>query len=686
MRNTLVVLLLTLIAPVTHARQIWVAPNGNDAAPGTQKQPLATPQKARDVAREVIKAGHNVEIILVGGNYELKAPLELGAEDSGAEGKPVVWRAAPGALVRLSAGRTVTGWRTVSDAAVREKLDPTVRDRVLETDLRAQGITDYGEMSSRFGKSGSTGLELFLDDVPMHIARYPNEGFMHITDVLGDSEVNVRGTKGAKEGIFRVDDPRIKRWAGEKDARVSGYWFWDWADERQKIAAIEGDTITLSAPWHSYGYRKGQYFYAFNLLSEIDQPGEWYLDRDTGKLYVLAPNGTPQHAMVSLLPSALTLRGAKNITLQGLTLEGARGDVVTMSDCENVALNRCTVRNSGKWAVRVDGGRNCAVRGAEITGLGDGGVSLSGGDRATLTPSGHSVENCHIHAYSRWDRTYQPGISLNGVGCRAVHNLIHDAPHEAMNLDGNDHVIEYNEIHNVCEETNDAGAIYGGRDWSARGNQIRFNYIHHIYGREAEGANGVYLDDNFSSASIEGNVFEQVQRPIHLGGGRDHQVVNNLFIVCRKALHIDARGLGWRAFGFDELKAGLEKWPYKTPPWSNRYPELLTLLQDQPMAPKGIVVARNIMVDSQWDDIEGTARPYVKMENNLLDAPRSLLQKGTSKDAVPNLNMQAETLRGIGFQPLPVEQMGLFKSAERAVWPVRHEVTKHIWPKGSAMP
>ncbi len=294
MKNALAFLLLTLTASA-HAGQIYVAPNGNDAAPGTQKQPVATPQKARDLAREQIKAGENVEVILRAGNYELKAPLELNAADSGA-----LWRAAPNETVRFSAGRTVANWRKVSDAAVREKLDAAARDRVWESDLKAQNITDYGEMSGGFGKGGSTGLELFLDDVPMHISRYPNEGFMHITEVLGETEVNVRGTKGTKEGIFRADDPRIKRWADEKDARVLGYWFWDWADERHKITSIEGDKITLAPPNHGYGYRKGQYFYGFNLLSEIDQPGEWYLDRESGKLYVLPPNNTaPKQAMVS---------------------------------------------------------------------------------------------------------------------------------------------------------------------------------------------------------------------------------------------------------------------------------------------------------------------------------------------------------------------------------------------------
>ena len=682
MKTTFAFLTIIFSATTTHANQIFVSPNGNDAAPGTQKQPLATPQRARDLAREQIKAGQSVEVLLQSGNYQLQAPLELSEADSGSETKPVIWRAAQGATVRFGAGRAVSKWRKVSDAAVREKLDAAARDRIWESDLKAQNITDYGEMSGGFGKSGNTGLELFLNDVPMHISRYPNEGFMHISEVLGAMPIDVRGTKGTKEGVFRTDDARIQKWKDEKDARVLGYWFWDWADERQKIAAIEGDKITLAAPFHGYGYRKGQYFYGFNLLSEIDQPGEWFLDRESGKLYVLPPtDAAPKEAMVSLLPAVLNIKNARNITFRNIVFEGARDNAITINNCQNVQIIVCTIRNSGKWAARIEGGKNCAVHGCEITGLGDGGVSLSGGDRKTLTPANHVVENCHIYKYSRWDRTYQAGISLNGVGCRALHNLIHDAPHQAMNISGNDHVIEYNEIHNVCEETNDAGALYGWNDWAARGNKIRFNYFHHIYGREAEGANGVYLDDNFSSALIEGNVFEQTQRPIHLGGGRDHQVLNNLFIDCKKALHIDARGLGWRAYGFEELKQKLEKWPYQTPPWSERYPELLTLLQDEPMAPKGIVVARNIFVDSQWDDIEGKAKPFVKMENNLLEAPRALLQNGAAKGSAPNVNINAEAVKHIGFQPLPVVQMGLFKSPERAVWPVKHEVAQHIWPQ-----
>ncbi len=702
-----------LCAAPAFAAQFFVAPTGSDASPGTRLKPFASPLGARDAVRAALKRGEPCEVVLRAGNYELSAPLELGAEDSGSAAKPVVWRAADGESVRLSAGRSISGWKPVSDPQVLERLDPGVRGRVLQVDLKAQSITDYGEMSGGFSQAGSTGIELFLDDAPAHVSRYPNTGFIPISQVLGATPINVGGTKGTKEGVFQVDDPHVARWVGEKDARVLGYWFWDWADQRQSIASIDPATrtLTLAGEPHAFGYRKGQYFYAFNLLSEIDAPGEWFLDRQSGIAYVL-PLGkaAPQHSLVTMLPNAVKMEGASHITLSHLIIEGARETAVTIRNGVGCTIVGCTIRNSGSWAVRVEGGSTCSVRGSDITGTGDGGVSLEGGERKSLTPSNHSVENCHIHDYSRWNRTYRAGVNLTGVGNRAIRNLIDHAPHEAISFSGNDHVIEGNEIHNVCDETNDAGAIYAGRDWTMRGHVIRNNFLHDIYGREAKGANGVYLDDNFSSATIEGNIFQNTMRAIHLGGGRDHQVQNNLFIDCPSALHIDARGLGWRADGFDDLKQKLEAMPYKTQPWSTRYPKLPALLNDEPMAPKGIVVAHNVIIGSNWDDIEKKALPFIAMRDNLLDAPRSLLftvsqslgitahipvgaiprTRGDARFllppstwAGPNLIPDA-SFKAIGFTPIPVDRIGLYASPERASWPVVHQVDVQAWPTSGA--
>ena len=77
------------------------------------------------------------------------------------------------------------------------------------------------------------------------------------------------------------------------------------------------------------------------------------------------------------------------------------------------------------------------------------------------------AENNHIHHYSRLVRTYFPGVAVDGVGNQVRHNLFHDAPHNAVQLAGNEHVIEFNEFHHVCLETDDVGAFRAATGRSA---------------------------------------------------------------------------------------------------------------------------------------------------------------------------------------------------------------------------
>src|SRR6185436_2343821 len=214
------------------------------------------------------------------------------------------------------------------------------------------------------------------------------------------------------------------------------------------------------------------------------------------------------------------------------------------------------------------------VTGAHIFFCGDSGASLNGGTRSTLTPGGLYVEHSHLHHWSGWNPVYHAGITVSGVGNRIAHNSLHDAPHEAIGFGGNDHVIEYNEFHDLVNESNDAGVIYSGRTWSTRGHVIRYNYFHHVYGFNRAGANCVYLDDQFSSALVYGNLFYKVPHAVELGGGRDNYVNNNIFVECGTSISLDARGLGWASGTFGTLSNELVALPYKTPPWSVRYPEL----------------------------------------------------------------------------------------------------------------
>jgi hypothetical protein len=665
-------------APLT----LTVSPAGNDAwsgrltapNPARTDGPLASLMGARDAIRKLKAAGGlptgGVIVDVRKGAYEMAGPLQLTGEDSGTAESPVAYRAHPGETVRIVGGKLLSGWGAVTDPAVLKRLDPAAQGHVVQTDIRAQGVTDYGVMKSASTWANSdAGLQLFYNEKPMTLARWPNKGFAPIVDVAGPTPVDIRGTKGCKEGMIVYQGDRPSRWVGEKDIMLEGYWFWDWADQRQKVASIDTakHTITMEPPYCDFGYRKGQWFYAYNILSELDEPGEWYLDRDRGILYFWPPTPIARsQAMVSISPSLINLNGVSYVTLRGLALEGFRDVAVTVTGGQDNHVIACTIRNGGGWGVHVESSTGSSVVGCDIYQLGDGGITLNGGDRKTLTPGNLVADNNHIHDFSQWNPVYKPGIVLGGDGNRATHNLIDNAPHMGIGFSGNDQVIEYNEFHSLCWQSNDAGIIYAGRDWTMRGNQIRYNYIHHVYGFEGRGCVGIYLDDQFSSADLYGNVLYHVPTAILIGGGRDNTIDNSVFVDCDRVLAIDARGLGWAASGEGGLIEKLKAMPYQTPPWSTRYPQLVNILNEDPMAPRDIKVLHNISWHSRWDAMEGKARSAVILQDTLVDEDPLFVDEAHGDF---RLRSDSPALK-LGFKPIPFDRIGVYKSPDRASWPV----------------
>ena len=288
MKNMLVgeiVVLFALPLAVCGA-DLYVAPNGNDAwsgrfaepQPNGDDGPLASLVGARDRLR-AIRSRQSPEppgpltVHLRGGMYTLAKTFELGSSDSGSKSHPVIYRNYGDEQVRVIGGRAIDRFAPVTDASILARLDESARGKVVQADLKAQGISDLGDPVAA-GKR----LELFFQDRPMSLARWPNEGFTQIAAVVGGELFTSHGREGDKIGKFTYEGDRPSRWKDETDIRLLGYWFWDWADAYQTVESIDTDSrvIHLKAPYHHYGYRKGQRFYAINLLAELQEKVEPY--------------------------------------------------------------------------------------------------------------------------------------------------------------------------------------------------------------------------------------------------------------------------------------------------------------------------------------------------------------------------------------------------------------------------
>ena len=695
-----------LIFPTSLRADFHVAPTGSDANPGSKGKPFASLEAARDAARrELAQTAKRkpITIWLHGGDYVRTNALELTAEDSGTPNAPVVWRAWKNDRVRLLGGRTLPGFQPVTDAAVLSRLDEQARSHVVQLNLRSLGITDYGEMKSRgFGRPTAVAhCELFFDHRPMTLARWPNEGeFAKIAGYPAAQKDEHGGQLGPLANGFNYTGDRPRRWQDTSDLWAHGYWAYDWANSYEQIASIDLDQrlVKTLPPNGHYGFRKDQRIYFLNVLEELDQPGEWFLDRKTGVLYfwppsAVAADGSPPQSsgsarkVTGALPSAATetilsllnqpllkLTGVSNVTFRGLVLEATRANAVEISSGASNRIVGCLIRNIGDSGVVINGGFGHGVESCDIFDTGDGGVDLNGGDRQTLTPGGHFVENCHFQRQGRWSKCYVAAIHMAGVGMRASHNLIHDHPHCAILYWGNDHLMEFNEIHHIALETGDVGAIYTGRDYTFRGNKIRHNFIHHT-GGVGMGSMGVYMDDCVSGTEVFGNVFYKVHWAMFIGGGRDHHVENNHFVDCDPAVRMDGRGLDkspvWHNMVNDFMRGRLTEVPLEL--YRERYPEMKSLDAHygppggpaitgdafKGVPPEGNVVGRNVCV-GKWLDAGWHSTPaMLRLDNNLTNAAPSLATAIKDGSTAGDFSLKKDSPAwALGFQRIPVERIG----------------------------
>jgi len=602
---------------------IFVAASGHDAGSGRKDAPFRSLRRALEELQRLRSQNmgkqREVWIRVAAGDYELGEGLVMGPEHCGD----------PGVATRiLGEGARLLGSLSLASASPRREggllvfdlsaLDARVLDPILP---RGMGRPEKPVSPELFDAAGR-----------MQRARWPNEGYARYGRVLDKGSVprnravdiplekRERGTD--RGGRFVFDNDRLDRWAKEKELWALGYWCWDWAEELLPIAEVDTKTrsILLGLP-HRYGLKKGGTFYVTNAKCELDQPGEYHLDRAAKRLYVMARSDDDRGYRLSILKSPL-LRMDKvhDCELAGLRFGSTRGGAIEIQEGRDIRIDGCEFRDTGLGGIRARG-EGIRITDCLLERIGAAGVSISGGERKTLRHSRNEVAHCEIRHFGQLFRTYRPGIAIGGVGAHIHGNHIHEAPHSGIIFSGNEHVIELNEIDHVLLETGDCGAIYTGRDWTLFGTVIRNNYIHDLPGTQNRWQNGIYLDDMASGIRVEGNVFYRCNSGMLVGGGRHLTIRGNVFVDSKIGIRFDARGVGWMARHIADPKTStlhkrLAAIPIDHEPWASRYPMLKEYLSDRFGRPVGSKVIGNAFFHTRFGKVAD--RDCVEVRDNLV--------------------------------------------------------------------
>lgn len=543
------ILLSVLIYPVgalaqkmPETRHFFVAKDGSDQHKGSKNSPFRSLSKARDAIRQLKESGEyppgGIIVNIMEGEYRLKDGFTLNKLDGGNEQAKVVYRAFPGDEVWLTGGvkLDVENFKKISDTDILQRLPENSKKWAYQYDLKKHGVKGYDQIV-RTGMSQPikpVESRLYYNDKTMQLSRWPNEGYLNPEKVLDKGAVPRYGDTTDRGGVFKYNNPRPESWEMNDDIWMFGYWIWDWAEDRLRVKNINKEENYIEAGNAArYGIGERARYYFFNILEELDNPGEWYIDHKKGVLYFYPPEIMNKKDKIELSlsnHSIIKLNHVSHIAIRGIKIELGQFHGIKVIGGQDIEITGNWIENMGGDAIHVSAeSRNLMIKNNEIRQIGGGGV---------ISLRHSEIYNNHIHHFGQIWTTSRPGIRVGG-NCNITHNLIHNAPHSAIGSGGPNNKFRYNEIYSLNEDTDDAGSVYEAVD-SAKGTVFEFNYFHDIpYTGRGHGAYAIYLDKGRDNVRVFGNIFENIaSAPIFIHGGQYNDFHNNMIISCKEAFKL----------------------------------------------------------------------------------------------------------------------------------------------------
>ncbi len=575
---------ITTFALAQKVNQIYVSNAGADSNSGSIDSPVKTLSKAIAIAKQY---NGNTSIYVRGGYYSLINSVEI------SNIKNVSISAYKKEKVIISGGKKIDPRfiNSLKDSNILDRLTSVARSNVYQIDLKEADITNYGNIVKHgYTWISPSQLELFIDDKPFILSRWPNNDYVDLGEVLDTGSIPRNGQNDNRGATIRFGFDQPLKWKNSQSVWVHGVFANGYSDDNLKIKEIDNSskTITFLQP-SIYGvqgdnkdkinYRR--YFF-YNILEELDSAGEYFIDSTNNMIYFCANNDIKNLDInVSILDKPLiVLKNSENISIEGIIFGYSRGMGIYLQSNKNVRIHKCDFKNLGTVGISLnnplsksntdyrntlisdsnESNLNVEINSCNIVNTGTGGIILSGGDRKNLIEANNVISNCNLDNFSRLNMFGCPAVTIDGVGNKVLNCDITNSTGQAITYLGNNHEIAFNNIKHVVSEVSDQGAVYTGRDPSSAGTKIHDNFFDDIkskYGSAAalyidDGSGGIYVYNNIFSDC--GSVGEYPFGAIHINGGGNNSFDNNYFVNCDRAFSMSSwSNEKWKQVMFNDV-------------------------------------------------------------------------------------------------------------------------------------
>lgn len=555
-------------------QKIFVSTVGDDSGDGSEEEPLRTLEKAIDVANEMREDSDKlIEILLREGTYSVTNTIKI--INSQKDDPLLKISAYQDEKVTINAGVDIPlSAMSIADSDFTNAIiDKPNAGSVLQYNLKDAQIEDLGEISLRghlISDEKEAQAELSLNGEVQKLAGWPNGEYTGLIKPTDSNEYGKRTKSGIANGCsFQVNYDRPSQWSKPEQAWLSGTIGPNYEFDYYPVSRFDSEEkrVYLSRGALEKYYTEPYYRFE-NVPEELDEPGEYYIDRQSGMLYFYPPEDAPKDSVLTITMSTPTLgvsgkapnsmfriENSKNIVFENLIFKGGRGSAITGKNNSNIQFINCEINSFGENGIRFDASTDIKISDCKIHDVGqDGILFVSCGNYKTLSPSNIVVSNNDIYNFARLERSYKTGIDFGYrcVGATAANNHIHNGPHAGMIFYGVNNDIYGNEFDNLVTEFSDMDALYCNNSnypWE-RGNKIHNNYFHNIgkssmNGRHQINVRAIRTDNRGCGLNIYENLFYNIGDGGNGNGnngigaitaeGTRNRIFNNLFVDCNEA-------------------------------------------------------------------------------------------------------------------------------------------------------